>query len=246
MKIISLEVGMLFLISVIFLSGCASGLYGNQQVPPIPTTLTGEDGVTISVTPSFWPWSPKNLSNYVTPYYVNITNNSDKTIIIDYEDIVLFDQFKTKYTPLSPDTVASIFNTPAPAAYQGGYSYPQLSVGVGFGFGGGYGRRGYGRGGYGRHGYGRGYGSRVGVYGYAPVYYYPPPAYYTRPVNTSDILTQALSLGPVHPGATITGFLYFRDTIAQASQVTLDIGYNAEGRAKENVLSFPFDLTLRK
>lgn len=243
MKINSPKVVLLFLISAIFLSGCASGMYGGggQQVPPIPTTITGEDGVTISVTPSFWPWEPKNLSNYVTPYYINITNNSDKTIIIDYDDIVLFDQNKTQYTPISPDTVASIFNTPAPSTtYQGGSSYPQLSVGVGFGFGGGYGRRGYGY-----RGYRGGYGPRVGIYGYSPVYYSPPPVYYSKPVNTSDILTQALSLGPVHPGATITGFLYFRDTIAQASQVTLDIGYNVEGSNRETVLTFPFDLTLR-
>jgi len=242
MKINSASVSILFLISAIFLSGCASGLYGGQIAQPIPTTLTGEDGVTIAVTPSFWPWDPKNLSDYVTPYYVKITNNSDKTIILDYEDIVIFDQFKTQYTPLAPDTVASIFNASAPTAYQGGYSYPSLSVGVGFGFGGGYGRRGYGYRGYGR----RGYGSGVGIYSYTPVYYSSPPAYYSNPVNTSDILTQALSLGPVHPGATITGYLYFRDTIAEASQITLDIGYNAEGSTKETILSFPFDLTLRQ
>lgn len=243
MKFKSLKVAMLFLISAIFLTGCASGLYNDGPiVQPIPTTLTGEDGVTISVTPSFWPWEPKNLSNYVTPYYVNITNNSNKTIIIDYEDIVLFDQFKTQYTPLSPETVASIFNTSAPqVAYQGGSSYPQLSVGVGFGFGGGYGRRGYGY-----RGYRGGYGPRVGIYGYSPVYYSPPPVYYSKPVNTSDILTQALSLGPIYPGATVTGYLYFRDTISEASQVTLNIGYNSKGSTKENVLSFPFDLTLRQ
>ena len=191
--------------------------------------------------PSYWPWSPKNLNDYVTPYYVKITNNSAKTIILDYEDVIIFDQFKNQYTPLSPDTVASIFNTGTGTTYSGGYSYPQLSVGVGFGFGGGYGRR------YGYRGYRRGYyGPRVGIYGYSPVYYYPPPAYYSRPVNTSDILTQALPLGPVHPGATITGFLYFRDTVAQSSQITLDIGYNAEGSTKENVLSFPFDMTLNR
>lgn len=240
MKIDSQYLGTLVIISVIFLSGCAQGLYGDQIVQPIPTTKAGEDGVVIAVTPSFWPWDPKNLSDYVTPYYVKITNNSNKTIILDYDDIVIFDQFKTQYTPLAPDTVANIFGTSTTTtAYPGNYSYPSLSVGVGFGFGGGYGRRGYG--GYGR----RGYGSRVGVYGYAPVYYSPPPAYYSRPVNTSDILTQALSLGPVHPGATITGYLYFRDTISEASQITLDIGYNPEGSNKETILSFPFDLSLR-
>jgi len=235
--------GIIYLFLILFITGCASsGLYGGgQQLPPIPTTNIAEDGVTISVTPSFWPWDPKNLQNYVATYYVKITNNSNKTIILDYEDIVLFDQFKTQYTPLSPETVASIFNTSSGTTYQGGYSYPQVSVGVGFGFGGGY----YGRRGYGRRGYRRGYRS-LGIYGYSPLYYYPPPpAYYSNPVSTSNILTQALILGPVHPGATVTGYLYFRHTIAEASQVTLDIGYNAEGSTKENVLSFPFDLSLR-
>ena len=213
--------GIIYLFLILFITGCASsGLYGDgQQLPPIPTTNTAEDGVTIAATPSYWPWSPKNLQNYVTPYYVRITNNSDKTIVVDFEDIVLFDQFKTQYTPLSPDTVASIFNTSTTIVSQGAYSYPQVSVGVGFGFGGGYGRRGYGH-----RGYRRGYGSSVGIYGYSPVYYYPPPYYYSKPVNTADILTQALSLGPVHPGATITGFLYFRHTIAEASSASLIIG----------------------
>jgi hypothetical protein len=235
----SIYTGFVFLFSILFITGCASGLYGGgNQVPPIPTTNTSEDGVTISITPSFWPWNPKNLGNYVPPYYVVITNNSNRTIIIDFEDIVLFDQFKTQYTPLSPDTVASIFNTSSGTAYQGGYSYPQVSVGVGFGFGGGYGR------GYGYRGYRGGYRS-LGIYGYSPVYYYPPPYYYSKPVNTSDILTQALSLGPVYPGATVNGFLYFRHTIAEASQVTLDIGYTLEGTTKHQVISFPFDLGLR-
>lgn len=244
MKINFITLSLILTVSVVFLTGCASGLYGGGPITqPIPTTKTGEDGVTISVTPSFWPWEPKDLQKYVTPYYISITNNSDKTIILDYKDIVLFDQFKTQYTPLSPDTVANIFGTSTTSTiYAPSYSYPSLSVGVGFGFGGGYGRRGYGY-----RGYRRGYGSRVGIYGYAPVYYYPPPqAYYSRSVNTSDILTQALSLGPVHPGATVTGYLYFRDTIAQAASVNLDVGYNQEGSTKETVLTFPFDLTLRQ
>jgi len=240
MKISTLYLSSLLVVTAVLLSGCASGLYGGQIAQPIPTTVTSEDGVQIAVTPSFWPWEPKNLQKYVTPYYVSITNNSNKTVVIEYDNIVLFDQYKTQYTPLSPDTVANIFGTSTnTAAYSGGYSYPSLSVGVGFGFGGGYGRP-YG------YGYRGGYGPRVGVYGYAPVYYYPPPVYYSKPVNTSDILTQALSLGPVYPGATVTGYLYFRDTIAEASQVTFDIGYFLEGSTKENVLTFPFDLSLRK
>ena len=229
----------MLLISAQVFSGCASGLYGGAIEQPIPTTITSEDGVSISVTPSFWPWDPKNLQEYVTPYYVSITNNSNKTIFVEYDNIALFDQFKTQYTPLSPDTVANIFGTSnSGTVYQEGYSYPSLSVGVGFGFGGGYARP-YG------YGYRGGYRPRVGVYGYSPVYYYPPPVYYSRPVNTSDILTQALSLGPVHPGATVSGYLYFRDTIAEASQVNFDIGYSQEGSDNVTVLTFPFDLTLR-
>lgn len=243
MNIKPINLSLMVLLLTVFASGCASGLYGGgQQAQPIPTTMTGPDGVNIAVTPSYWPWTPRNLGDYVTPYYIRITNNSNKTIVLDYEDIIIFDQFKNQFTPMSPDTVASIFNTgTGTVAYSGGYSYPRLSVGVGYGFGGGYGRR-YGYGGY-RRGY---YGPRVGVYGYAPVYSYPPPvAYYSKPVNTSDILTQALPLGPIHPGATISGYLYFRDATEQASQITLNIGYNTEGSKKENVLSFPFDLSLR-
>ena len=239
MRVKSVYLSTAFIIVALLATGCASGMYSGPQAQPIPTTMTGPDGVNIAVTPSYWPWTPRDLGKYVTPYYVKVTNNSNKTIILDYEDIILFDQSKTQYTPLSPDTVANIFGTGTGTTYSSGYySYPRVSVGVGFGFGSGYGYRGYGR-----RGYRRGYGTGIGFY--SPVYY-PPPTYYSTSVDTSDILTQALPLGPVHPGATVTGFLYFRDTVSQAGQVTLNIGYNVEGSTKENLLSFPFDMTLRQ
>jgi hypothetical protein len=228
-------------ISFLILAGCAPGSYygGGEQLPaPIPTTLSSEDGVTVKVTPNYWPYTPRNLPDYVTPYYVEIDNQSGKTIDIYYGDVVLFDPYRAQYNPLAPEVVASAISTSEPSYGYSAPSYPRVSVGVGFGVGGGY----YGRRGYGRRGY---YGPSVGIYNYYPGWYAPPTAYQAEPVSTKSVLTFALGSGPVYPGSTVSGYVYFRHLPKEVPEVFLDIGWrDPENPDDMQVLSFPFALGL--
>jgi hypothetical protein len=228
-------------ISFLILAGCAPGSYygGGEQLPaPIPTTLSSEEGVTVKVTPNYWPYTPRNLLDYVTPYYVEVDNQSGKTIDIYYGDVVLFDPYRAQYNPLSPEVVASAISTSEPSYGYSAPSYPRVTVGVGFGVGGGY----YGRRGYGRRGY---YGPSVGIYNYYPGWYAPPTAYQAEPVSTKGVLTFALGSGPVYPGSTVSGYVYFRHLPKEVPEVFLDVGWrDPENPDGMQVLSFPFALGL--
>ena len=50
MKIKSVNLALILIVTASFAAGCAT-YGGGQQAPPIPTTKTGEDGVIIAVTP---------------------------------------------------------------------------------------------------------------------------------------------------------------------------------------------------
>lgn len=227
-------ISILLALAIPLLAGCAPGFYqGTPEIPytPEPITLTSEGGVTVSVTPYYWPYTPGNLPDYATPYYIEIQNQSGKTIDLYYGDVVLFDQSRAQYNPLSPEVVATAISTSQPQYGYSAPSYPRVSLGFGFGFGSGY------------HGYGRrgGYGPAIGIGGYYPGYYAPPPAAYNqKPVSTKDVLTFALGSGPIYPGSTVTGFVYFRHLPAQATEVTLDVGWRDPEKPDDmQVLSFP-------
>jgi len=227
-------------ISFLILAGCAPGYYGGggQLQSPIPTTLSSEDGVVVRVTPNYWPYTPHNLPDYATPYYVEIDNQSGKTIDIYYGDVVLFDPYRAQYNPLPPEVVASAISTSEPGYGYSSPSYPRVSVGVGFGFGGGY----YGGRGYGRRGY---YGPAVGIYNYYPGWYAPPTAYRPEPVSTKDVLTFALVSGPIYPGSNVSGYVYFRRLPGEVPEVFLDVGWRDPAKPSSmKVLSFPFALGL--
>ena len=230
-------IGVVLVLPLLVLAGCAPGsYYGNTGIPlsPIPTTLESPDGVTVSVTPNYWPYTPGNLPDYATPFYVEIQNQSGRTIDLYYGDVVLYDQYRAQYNPLSPEVVASAIATSEPGYGYGYPSYPRVSVGVGFGFGGGYHGRGYGRRGY--------YGPAIGIY---PRWYAPPAAYYSQPVSTKDVLTFALGSGPIYPGSTVNGFVYFRQVPREVAEVTLDVAWRDLDRPDDRrVLSFTFALGL--
>ncbi len=226
--------------SVLFLSALLlSGCYPKSYYPPppafdpVPSMITTEDGVRVTVIPSYWPGKPANLQNYVTPFYIEIENFSDKTLILNYDDVVLFDQFRTQYSPFSPQAVAEILASSDRRVYA--YpSYPRVSIGIGGGYYGGFYR---GR----RWGYYGPYYRPFGFYTYSPVWYYPPPAYYySRPVSTKDVVTEALIPGAVYPNATLKGFVYFKRIPDEVTHVTLDVGYGIEGTDARRVLSFQF------
>lgn len=200
--------------------------------PEFHTLFKTENGVTIGVNSSPWEGSPENLQRYVTPIFIEIQNNNNKNLNIKYDDIVLVDEYRTQYNPLSPQIVAEIINTTSQYAY--GPGYPQVSIGLGFGYFSG--------------------GSFWGGSFYSPFYspFYPPfyffgefplgyyPPYYYPPPDVGNIYTNALITGQVLPNAKLKGFVYFQKVPEQVSQVTLDISYKVEGENEPKKLSFPF------
>lgn len=217
--------------------------YPSYNIPPPPpfapnpNVQTSEDGVRITVIPSYWTGSPGNLQNYVTPFYVEIENFSGRNIGFDYSNIVLFDQFRTQYSPLNPQAVADIIQSSAPVyAYP---AYPNVSIGIGGGYYGGY----YG-GGYYRRPWGPYYGSYwrpYGFYAFNPIWYYPPPTYYyAQPPGTKDIITEALAPGSIAPNASVRGYIFFKQMPDEVSEVTLNISYVIEDTPVFRTLSFTF------
>jgi hypothetical protein len=219
---------------IVILASC----YPSYNIPPPPpfapnpSVQTSEDGVRITVIPSYWTGSPGNLQNYVTPFYVEIENFSGRTVGFDYSDIVLFDQFRTQYTPLNPQTVADIIQSSAPAyAYP---VYPNVSIGIGGGYYGGFYRGGWGP-------YYGPYWRPFGYYAFSPIWYYPPPVYYyAQQPSTKDVLTEALAPGAIAPNASVRGYIFFKQIPAEVTEVTLDIGYGIEGTPVFRTLSFLF------
>ncbi|MEQ9619138.1 MAG: hypothetical protein RIG61_08195 [Deltaproteobacteria bacterium] len=218
-------------------TGCYPAGYYRPQEPkfnPTPTIHTSEDGVRVTVIPSYWTGSPRNLESYVTPFYIEIENFSDKTLSFTYEDIVLFDEFRTQSAPLGPEAVAGILASSEKAyAYP---SYPRVSIGIGGGYYGGYYRGG-------PWGYYGPYYRPYGFYSYSPVWYSPPaPYYYSRPVSTKDVVTEALRPGIVYPRAAVKGYVYFKRIPDEVNHVTLDVAYGIERTEEYRTLSFPFSV----
>lgn len=225
------------ILTVLFLAGCYSGGYYRPPQPafnPEPRVQSGQDGVRVTVIPSYWTGSPANLQNYVTAVYVEIENFSNNTLVFDYNDIVLFDNFRTQYSPLSPQAVAEIISQSETRVYASP-SYPRVSIGIGTGYYGGY----YGR----RWGYYGPYYRPFGFFAYSPVWYYPPPYYYSKPVSTKDVVTQALIPGPVYPNATVEGYIYFKQIPVEVTSATLEISYGIEGTPEYRTFDFPLPIS---
>lgn len=220
------------LILIIFFSvGCASSsrnlipLSDNGSTDPkLQSSFKSEDGVKVVVRASAWSGSPDNIERYVTPFHLEIQNSSDKTLDFDYDDLALFDENRTQYNALPPQTVADVLQS----GFRGGYGYrsfyPSFSLGIGSGFF--FGRRAF----FSPFGFGR--------YGFSPFWY--PPAYSYRPPDTEDIFTQALIPGSVQPNAKLEGFVYFKMVPDEVERVTLEVGYEVQGEQERHRLSFPF------
>jgi hypothetical protein len=234
------------LIASIFLLiiGCAAPsrdivpLPSNGSVDPqLRTSSKTENGVKVTVRTSAWSGSPSGLKNYVTPFYVEIQNNTGEILTFGYDDLVLFSENRTQYNAFPPATVADVLKS----KYQSGYAYhpfrPSISIGTGLFFG--------------RHHYYRPFGfyspfyRPFGFYDYYDYYGYPyyyPPAYSYRSVDTEDIFTEALIPGSVYPNARLEGFVFFKKIPKEVQRVTFEVGYTVQGEEGRHTLSFPFEL----
>ena len=215
--------------------GCASRdlvpISGNGTVyPEFKTARKTKDGITVEVNSSPWTGSPSNLNRYITPFYMEIENNTDKALSLSYDDIVLVDANRTQFNPLKPDLVADIITTTSQGSYAYGPGYPRVSIGLGFGY---FGGRSY----YRRPFYGPFY---APFYAYAayPLGYYPP--YYYYPPQVGDVYTKALIPGKLNPKSKLRGYVYFQKLPKEVKQVSLDLRYKLAGEQEPQQLSFPF------
>ena len=210
------------ILGILLLSGCAS-----RQLVPIPdggsidpqfrSIIKSDRGVTIRVQASAWSGQPSDLSSYVTPFYLLVRNDTDKTLFFDYTDMIIFDENRVQYNPLPPETVVDIIR----ADFRPGLFFrPFFSFGFGYG------------------GFYRPYGFGFNTFFYDPFYpgWYYPPAYYSA--RYDDIFTQAFVPGILQPNAKFEGFIYFKRIPTQVRYLTVEIGYEVEGEPRR--LSFPF------
>jgi hypothetical protein len=206
------------LAAALLLAGCAAA----PQVVPVPATgiaveagqsaLASPDGVQLVVRPSAWDGSPSSLPSYVTPFQVLLVNGSAFPVQYDYGDLRLYDEARYQYTAMPPADVARIFRWS---------DSPPAGVLVA----------------------GAGAGTSHPFRPLGPLFWDPwwdpwwwGPRYY--PPRLDDVLTRALPVGILHPGARTEGFVYFPRLRRDANGLTLEFHYR-QGDA-ERTLTLPF------
>ncbi len=206
---------------IIFLAGCASRRLvplpdGGLINPELRSAMKTDNGVTVTVQASAWHGTPSDLGRYVTSLYVVIQNDTTMSLTLGYDDLMLFDENRTQYNALTPETVVNILQ----AAYQGVYVYPPFFSFYGSAFIG------------------------SGFFYFSPYYFYPfypwwdYPVYYQVPLD--DIFNQALMPGLINPNAKLQGFIYFQKIPSKIKNVTLEIGWKVQGEEGRHQFSFPF------
>ncbi|MGI9535040.1 MAG: hypothetical protein ACR2NW_08805 [Thermodesulfobacteriota bacterium] len=233
-------IGITLVLLFTILTGCAS-LYGNSTysiiTPEVQTSAPGQNKVNITIRTNVWKGTPNDLSGYLTPLFIEITNNTDKPISISYNDFVLIDDNRNQYNAVIPEMASDIV---AQKSKNKWYFRPSISIGIGTG---GYYRRGYG--------YGIGYYNRGYPYYRSPFYWPYNSAYYSDYYDSyyynqdySDVFTQALVPGVIRPNARLSGFIYFKKLPPTVKSFTMDVGYKVEGEDKRYDLSFPYSVVM--
>jgi hypothetical protein len=204
-------------VAALLLGGCAA----RPQVVPVAATgiavepgqsaITSPDAVQLVVQPSAWRGSPSYLPTYVTPFQVLLVNGSSLPIRYDYGDFRLYDEARFQYTAMPPADVALIFRWSE--EWPSGALVASAGTGTAF------------------H-------RRPGPLFWDPWWdpWWWGPRYY--PPRLDDVLTQALPVGALHPGARSEGFVYFPRLRRDASRLTFEFHYRL-GDA-ERTLALPF------
>lgn len=205
-------------VAALLLAGCAA----RPQVVPVAATgiaveadqsaIASPDGVQLVVHPSAWRGSPSSLPSYVTPFHLLVVNGSAVPIQYDYGDFRLYDQARFQYTAMPPADVVQIFRwSERPPE---GVRVASAAAGTSTAF------------------------RRPGPLFWDPWWdpWWWGPRYY--PPRLDDVLTRALPVGALHPGARTEGFVYFPRLRRDASRLTFEFHYR-QGDA-ERALTLPF------
>jgi len=188
------------LVGMSLLGACATGPRLEPVAAPSPpgVTLT-EAGVRLTVLPNTWSGYPGDLSRYFTPMEVTIENARDDELQIRYEDFVALDDGKHQYRAVPPAEVArAMSGARGPSEPTTGFP-PILLAGP-----------------WHRH-WPRYWHSSYGPYG--PWGYWDPyysPYAWPRPA-AQEVLTLGLREGPLLPGASVQGFIFFQQATARGN-----------------------------
>ncbi len=146
----------------------------------------------------------------------------------------MLDNSRNQYNPISPNRAANILKSAHRKRF---YIYPRVSVGIGTSFH--HDRFHY----FGHHHY-----PFYGRYPfYRPYHYFDDYPYYNYrrsyyEPDLEDVYTEALNPGAIRPGATLSGYVYFKKIPARAKNLTLEIGYLVREHNTAHKLDFHFDL----
>ncbi len=69
----------------------------------------------IAVRPSYWSYKPDNLSDYYTAFEVQVENKTHRTISVLAKDVVLLDQNRRQYDPVSTDEIIHLLIDESPS-----------------------------------------------------------------------------------------------------------------------------------
>ena len=203
-------------VAALVLAGCAASsrvvpVAGpGVTVPADGTAVTAADGVELTVRVSAWDGTPGYLPGYVTPFHCLLVNGTTLPLSYDYADLRLFDEARFQYTALPPADVGRLLRWGAePAPVQ------VASVSAS-------------------------YWRRRSLF-WSPWWWDPwwgAPGYYYAPSRLDDVLSQALPVGALQPGARTQGFVYFPRLRQEATRLTFEFHHRL-GDAP-HVLTLPF------
>lgn len=215
-------------LALLLLAGCTT-----TRIVPVPapgvaidpalgTASVAAESVELAVRASAWRGSPWYLDDYVTPFFVSLTNGTASLLQYDYGSFRVFDDLRFQYTALPPveverilrargaagDRVAAVGAPPVlrrRAVVPEPYWYPSWDW---------------------------------GWYGW-PWYYPAPPPY-------GDIYLHALPPGPLLPGARLEGFVYVPRLRADARELRLEFHHQVGEEPRVLALSFTIDREKRR
>lgn len=195
------------LVGVSVLGACATGPRLESVVAPAqPGVTLTEAGVQLTILANRWSAYPDYLYRYFTPVEVTIQNMRDEELQIRYEDFFALDDGKHQYRAVPPGDVAramygalspSELTTPPGPILLAGRWYPYWPR--------------Y------RYPYYPYYGP-YGPWGYWDPYY--APYGWPRP-GAQDVMTLGLREGPLLPGASVQGFVFFQHATSRGSLLTV-------------------------
>jgi hypothetical protein len=214
---------------LVLLAGCATSRVvpvpaaGVQVDPETRAAAAVADGVQVVVRPSAWRGSPSYLTGYVTPFHFAIANETAFPLRYDYADLKLFDEDRFQYTALPPVDVTRILRGVAVAEPVRPTVVAAASVSTGS-----------------LHWRRAPY---AWPWGWDPWWWGPPVPYYWPPPRYDEVLTEALPVGTLDPGARTAGFVYFPRLRPDARRLVLEFHHRLGDTPR--VLTLPFAIERR-